>query len=151
MRNGQNHPVRQHPDHLRYDAREIGIAAAEVGAAVEIVLKERDRRHVARIDGEVGVCVAKPPRLPFTETLQRLIQSAPYTTNTGDSWLKFGTFKLTLDGGMTIGTAYQRHPYGAFGKQLYGMTNPDDRGQLFIPPAKLLAVMRAARNRAPTS
>ena len=81
-----------------------------------------------------------------TATLQQQIQSAPYKTNTGDSWLKFGTFKLTLDGGMTIGTAYQRHPYGAFGKQLYGKTNPDDRGQLFIPPAKLLAVMRTARD-----
>ena len=79
--------------------------------------------------------------------LERQIAAASYTTNSGDSWLKFGTFKLTLDGGMTIGTAYQRHPYGAFGKQLYGITNPDDRGQLFIPPAKLLAVMRAARNR----
>jgi hypothetical protein len=81
-----------------------------------------------------------------TETLQEEIRSAPYHTNTGDSWLKFGTFKLTLDGGMTIGTAYQRYPYGAFGKQLYGKTNPDDRGQLFIPPAKLLAVMRTARD-----
>jgi len=80
-------------------------------------------------------------------TLQQQIESAPYTTNTGDSWLKFGTFKLTLDGGMTIGTAFQRYPYGPFGKQLYGKTDPDDRGQLFIPPAKLLAVMRTARNR----
>jgi len=79
--------------------------------------------------------------------LQQQIEAAPYTTNTGDSWLKFGTFKLTLDGGMTIGTAYQRFPYGAFGKQLYGKTDPDDRGQLFIPPDKLLAVMRTARNR----
>jgi len=61
--------------------------------------------------------------------------------------LKFGAFKLTLDGGMTIGTAYQRYPYGPFGKQLYGKTDPDDRGQLFIQPAKLLAVMRAARDR----
>ena len=82
-----------------------------------------------------------------TAALQQQIKDAPYTTNTGDSWLKFGTFKLTLDGGMTIGTAYQRYPYGAFGKQLYGKTNPDDRGQLFIPPAKLLAVMRTARDR----
>jgi hypothetical protein len=65
----------------------------------------------------------------------------------GNSWLKFGTFKLTLDGGMTIGTAFQRFPYGPFGKQLYGKTDPDDRGQLFIDPAKLLAVMRTARNR----
>ena len=65
----------------------------------------------------------------------------------GDEWLKFGAFKLTLDGGMTIGTAYQRYPYGPFGKQLYGKTDPDDRGQLFIAPDKLLAVMRAARDR----
>ena len=48
---------------------------------------------------------------------------------------------------MTIGTAYQRYPYGPFGKQLYGKTNPDDRGQLFIAPEKLLTVMRAARDR----
>lgn len=89
----------------------------------------------------------RPDASQPTAALQQQIQSAPYTTNTGDSWLKFGTFKLTLDGGMTIGTAYQRYPYGAFGKQLYGKTNPDDRGQLFIPPAKLLAVMRTARDR----
>jgi predicted amidohydrolase YtcJ len=82
-----------------------------------------------------------------TEELIRTIESAPYVTNQGDDRLKFAAFKLTLDGGMTIGTAYQRHPYGPFGKQLYGKTDPDDRGQLFIPPEKLLAAMRAARNR----
>jgi predicted amidohydrolase YtcJ len=89
----------------------------------------------------------RPDASQPTGTLQQQIQSAPYTTNSGDSWLKFGTFKLTLDGGMTIGTAYQRYPYGAFGKQLYGKTDPDDRGQLFIPPAKLLTIMRTARDR----
>ena len=89
----------------------------------------------------------RPDAAQPTADLEQQIQSAPYTTNTGDSWLKFGTFKLTLDGGMTIGTAYQRYPYGAFGRQLYGKTNADDRGQLFIPPAKLLAVMRTARDR----
>lgn len=81
-----------------------------------------------------------------TGELQREIEAAHFHTNSGDQWLKFGTFKLTLDGGMTIGTAYQRYPYGSFGKQLYGKTNPDDRGQLFIEPAKLLAVMRSARD-----
>lgn len=82
-----------------------------------------------------------------TEELIAAIRSAGYSTNSGDQWLKFGAFKLTLDGGMTIGTAFQRAPYGTFGKQLYGKTNPDDRGQLFIPPDKLLTVMRAARDR----
>jgi predicted amidohydrolase YtcJ len=88
-----------------------------------------------------------PDRSQPTSTLQQQIESAAYTSNTGDSWLKFGAFKLTLDGGMTIGTAYQRYPYGPFGKQLYGKTDPDDRGQLFVAPDKLLAVMRTARNR----
>lgn len=75
------------------------------------------------------------------------IQSAPFAGGEGDDWLKLKVFKVTLDGGMTIGTAYQRHPYGAFGRQLYGMTNPDDRGQLFIPQDKLTAIFRAARAR----
>jgi len=94
-----------------------------------------------------AVLTWRPDASQPAAALQQQIESAPYTTNTGDSWLKFGSFKLTLDGGMTIGTAYQRYPYGAFGKQLYGKTNPDDRGQLFIAPDKLLAVMRTARNR----
>ena len=44
---------------------------------------------------------------------------------------------VTLDGGQSVGTAYQRVPYGAFGRQLYGQTNPDARGMLFVEPEKL--------------
>jgi predicted amidohydrolase YtcJ len=75
------------------------------------------------------------------------IRSAPFTTNTGDEWIKYGAFKVNLDGGMTIGTAYQRQPYGPFGKQLYGKTNLDDRGQLFAPLEKYVQVFRAAREK----
>ncbi len=89
----------------------------------------------------------RPDALRPTEEIVKEMRTAPYSPGAGDSWLKFQTFKLTLDGGMTIGTAFQRYPYGAFGKQLYGKTNPDDRGQLFIPPAKLLSIMEVARDR----
>ena len=82
-----------------------------------------------------------------TEELVRQIRTAPYSTGKGDSWLKFGALKVTLDGGMTIGTAYQRAPYGEFGKQLYGLTRPDDRGQLFIDRQKLTAIERAGHAR----
>ena len=78
------------------------------------------------------------------EELQQEILSAGYKTNDGDDWLRFGAYKVNVDGGMTIGTAYQREPYGPFGAQLYGKTNPDDRGQLFEAPEKLLAIMRTA-------
>ena len=70
-----------------------------------------------------------------------------FTNGTGDDMLKFATYKVTLDGGMTIGTAYQRHPYGEFGKQLYGMTNPDNIGMRFVGPEKLLAIFRKARDK----
>ena len=36
---------------------------------------------------------------------------------------------------------------GEFGEQLYGQTNPDDRGLLFIAPEKLLAIFGAARDK----
>ncbi|MEO7649340.1 MAG: amidohydrolase [Bryobacteraceae bacterium] len=80
-----------------------------------------------------------------TEEVVRQINAVAFQTGSGTDWLRFGAFKVTLDGGMTIGTAYQRVPYGEFGEQLYGQTNKDDRGLLFIPPEKLTAIFRAAR------
>ncbi len=83
-----------------------------------------------------------------TEQVVAKIKNSPYQPGpAGSDWLRFGTFKVTLDGGMTIGTAFQRAPYGEFGKQLYGQSNPDSRGQLFLDPPKLLAIMTAARDR----
>lgn len=75
------------------------------------------------------------------------IGSSNWKTNQGDEWLKFGAFKVTLDGGQSVGTAYQRMPYGPFGRQLYGQTNPDARGTLFVPLDKLTAIFAAARDK----
>jgi len=87
-----------------------------------------------------------PTKAPADQLVSEIRRSS-WVTNEGDDWLKFGSFKVTLDGGMTIGTAYQRQPYGSFGAQLYGENNPQNRGQLFVPPDKLLTIMRAARDK----
>lgn len=79
------------------------------------------------------------------EEIEREIRASPWHTNLGDTMLKFGTFKVTLDGGQSVGTAYQRMPYGPFGRQLYGQTNPDARGTLFVDPEKLYRIYEAAR------
>jgi predicted amidohydrolase YtcJ len=79
------------------------------------------------------------------EQIEREIQASQWSTNRGDDWLRFGTFKVTLDGGQSVGTAYQRMPYGPFGKQLYGQTDPDSRGTLFVDPEKLYRIFHAAR------
>lgn len=79
------------------------------------------------------------------EEIEAEIRSRKWTTNQGDDWLKFGSFKVTLDGGQSVGTAYQRMPYGAYGRQLYGQTNPDARGTLFVEREKLIRIFAAAR------
>lgn len=81
------------------------------------------------------------------EAIEREILASKWTTNLGDEMLKFGTFKVTLDGGQSVGTAYQRMPYGPFGRQLYGQTNPQSRGTLFVEAEKLYRIFRAARDR----
>ena len=81
------------------------------------------------------------------EEIVKEIRATPWTTNQGDEWLKFGTFKVTLDGGQSVGTAYQRMPYGSFGRQLYGQTDPDARGTLFVDLDKLTTIFGAARDK----
>jgi predicted amidohydrolase YtcJ len=78
------------------------------------------------------------------EDLEREIAASPWRSGQGDERLKFATFKVTLDGGQSVGTAYQRVPYGPFGRQLYGQTNPDSRGTLFVEPEKLFRIFRTA-------
>jgi predicted amidohydrolase YtcJ len=99
--------------------------------------------------GKLPIRVALTWRLdaspPVEEVVSR-IRTSVWRSKAGSQWLRFTTFKVTLDGGMTIGTAYQRVPYGEFGKQLYGLTQPDWRGQLFIPPPKLETILGAARD-----
>ncbi len=82
-----------------------------------------------------------------TEELTRAIRALPYKTNDGDDWISWGGLKVNYDGGMTIGTAYQRAPYGPVGRQLYGKTDPKDRGQWFATAEKYLAVFRAAHEK----
>jgi predicted amidohydrolase YtcJ len=84
---------------------------------------------------------------PVESAVAEIRSHKDWKTNASKSeWLKFGAFKVTLDGGMIQGTAYQRMPYGPFGRQLYAQTDPDSRGALFIPPAKLYSILEAARD-----
>jgi hypothetical protein len=103
----------------------------------------RELKAANRLPLRVNMTTWHDAQRPLDQ-LQKEIRSAAYKTNDGDDWLRFGAFKVNVDGGMTIGTAYQREPYGPFGAQLYGKTDPDDRGQLFESPEKLLAIMRTA-------
>ena len=66
-------------------------------------------------------------------------------TGVGDDWVRVGPFKVLLDGGMLIGTAYMREPWGC--GPTYQITDPNYRGILNVKPALLNALYLEAAKR----
>jgi predicted amidohydrolase YtcJ len=71
------------------------------------------------------------------------IRRIPFVTGFGDDWLRVGPLKTTVDGGILIGTAYLREPYGENTK-IYGYSEPDYRGVLAVTRENLFAMARTA-------
>jgi predicted amidohydrolase YtcJ len=59
-----------------------------------------------------------------------------------DSLLRIIGIKTYLDGGMLTGSAYMQQPWGV--SAMYGITDPNYRGLLFIPKDRLRELVRAA-------
>src|SRR5256886_13921157 len=59
-----------------------------------------------------------------------------------DPMLQIIGIKTFLDGGMLTGSAYMRQPWGV--SEIYGISDPDYRGVLFIPKDRLVPMVRAA-------
>jgi predicted amidohydrolase YtcJ len=71
------------------------------------------------------------------------IKRIPFVTGWGDEWLRAGSLKIVMDGGVLIGTAYLREPYGR-NTGVYGYDDPEYRGVLAVPRENVLAIARAA-------
>jgi predicted amidohydrolase YtcJ len=76
---------------------------------------------------------APPGRLPYGPT------------GVGDDWVRIGPFKLWLDGGMLIGTAFMREPWGV--GPTYQITDPNYRGILNVPTNILDGLLLEAARR----
>lgn len=71
------------------------------------------------------------------------IERLPFVTGWGDDWLRVGSLKIVMDGGILIGTAYLREPYGD-NTDVYGYHDPDYRGVLAVPRENVFEIARAA-------
>lgn len=72
------------------------------------------------------------------------LQQANYSTGQGDEWVKYGAFKGGGDGGINAGTSFMREPWGAYAKELFGIPDPKNRGDLRMPVEEYYSIMRAA-------
>ena len=77
---------------------------------------------------------------PFEEVKKDVVNLG-FATGFGDDYVRIGALKLLLDGGILIGTAYLRAPYGPH-TEVYGFDDPDYRGVLRIPRERILAIMK---------
>ena len=71
------------------------------------------------------------------------IERIPFTTGWGDNWVRVGSLKTIADGGILIGTAYLREPYGPH-TQIYGFVDPNYRGVLSVPSENLFEMAMTA-------
>ena len=79
---------------------------------------------------------------PIEEVLDEIERLAP-VTGSGDSMLRIGSLKVFLDGGILLGTAYMREPYGE-STQVYGFEDAEYRGELRIHPDDLQSIIGLA-------
>jgi predicted amidohydrolase YtcJ len=73
----------------------------------------------------------------------RTIENIPFVTGWGDEWLRVGALKTIVDGGILIGTAYLREPYGD-STEVYGYHDPSYRGVLNVSPENLTEMAKTA-------
>ena len=69
------------------------------------------------------------------------IEALGPVTGFGDEFLRMGSLKIFLDGGILIGTAFLRTPYGDH-TEVYGFDDPDYRGVLRVEPETIAEVAR---------
>ncbi|MCZ2147690.1 MAG: amidohydrolase [Bryobacterales bacterium] len=75
--------------------------------------------------------------------VRREIERIPFATGFGDEWFRVGSLKTVADGGILIGTAYLREPYGEH-TEIYGYKDPDYRGVLAVSKENLTEMARTA-------
>lgn len=130
----------------RYNSIGITSVCSGGGTPEELQLFEE-----LRDKGQLTVRVFHNIRVPFDlkgseEQMKQSLKSLGMKTGDGDQWVKVGALKVVLDGGMLTGTAFLHEGWGAGARELYGIDDPDYRGELFISREELTAIAGAAND-----
>jgi predicted amidohydrolase YtcJ len=94
--------------------------------------------------GRLHVRATVTLRIPHPEDagqVERFITSLPFRFGSGDDWLKVGPLKIFVDGGILLGTAFMRAPYGPGAHDLYAIDDPAYRGVLTLTPEQMRAAI----------
>jgi hypothetical protein len=79
---------------------------------------------------------------PLEKIEAAIRKAARHPLHAYDNMLWLRGLKIYLDGGMLTGSAYMREPWGV--SKIYGISDSEYRGLLFIPPERLRKIARWA-------
>lgn len=79
---------------------------------------------------------------PMEKIEEAIARAASHPLHDYHPWVWLRGVKIYLDGGMLTGSAYMREPWGV--SEMYGITDPEYRGVLFLEPDKLYQIAKAA-------
>ena len=128
---------------LLADYNSAGITSiVERTAGEDAVELFRGLRDAGQLTCRVFVTYSIDPQLPIEKLEEQIAKLAASPLRRYDNMLWVRGLKVFLDGGMLTGSAYMLEPWGV--SRIYSITDPKYRGMLYIEPAKLFRIARAA-------
>jgi predicted amidohydrolase YtcJ len=128
---------------LFHDYNSVGITGVIDRDASDSAIERYGKLHE---EGSLSVRVGISRHVENLGPLDRIIadirKTAELPLRRGGPRLRIVGIKTYLDGGMLTGSAYMREPWGV--SRIYAIDDPAYRGVLFIPPERLVPMVRAA-------
>ncbi len=128
--------------HQQYIATGI-TSVIERGATLDGYRTYEALQRAGRLKVRATVTI-RIPRANDAAEVERWVSALPVRFGSGDDWLKVGPLKIVADGGILIGTAYMREPYGPGARQLYAIDDPRYRGFLSLTPEQIKTAVAIA-------
>jgi len=86
-----------------------------------------------------------PARRPFSkDNVVGLINAYKIKTGDGDNWVRVGSMKVFLDGGILTGTAYMEEPWGDNASAIFGIKDKTYRGEIAFTKEELKLIVSEA-------
>jgi len=80
------------------------------------------------------------------ESVTEMIKQLPWITGEGDEWVRIGSLKVFLDGGILTGTAWMKEPWGVKAASIFGIEDPAYRGVVNFTREELRAIVSVANH-----
>ena len=86
----------------------------------------------------------QPPQGVKKEEMLEKLKLFNERTGDGDDWVKIGSLKIFLDGGILTGTAYLSEPWGEKAQSIFGIDDPAYKGIINYSRDDIVAIVSAA-------